>query len=469
MTTKASDATGAVAPVSQPVLLTAAATSLGIALQILDGRLQVFAVLFLAMAFVGATRGVLGRPLATIEHHGPALVDRVLGWSIAGFLVAHVIRFPSEHFKPTHLWMYVPFYLGLALVGLMVRQSFRSPQINLRRQLLLVVAVHVAMGGFLLLHAPEPPIDVFIFQRDSSAALLSGQNPYALTFPNIYVADTPYYGPGMVSQGRVLFGFVYMPISLLLILPGHLLGDFRFSHLAAMAVTALLMGTARPGRTAFLAAVLYLFHPRNLYVLSLGWTEPLVVALLALVVFCACRWRRGLPIAIGLLLVSKQYLVFAVPPLLLLGPTPLRWRDLRLPLAKAVAAGAVVSLPLALWDWRAFGHSVVTLQFHQPFREDALSFLAALAWLVGHHPPTVLAFIAAGGAIELTRRRCPHTPYGYSAAMAMVFFALFAFNKQAFCNYYHFVLGALCLAIAVWPAAPSTHQPLVETRGDLNP
>lgn len=27
----------------------------------------------------------------------------------------------------------------------------------------------------------------------------------------------------------------------------------------------------------------------------------------------------------------------------------------------------------------------------------------------------------------------------------------------------------LCLAIAVWPAAPSTHQPLVEAPGDLNP
>ena len=29
-----------------------------------------------------------------------------------------------------------------------------------------------------------------------------------------------------------------------------------------------------------------------------------------------------------------------------------------------------------------------------------------------------------------------------------MFFAFFAFNKQAFCNYYHFVIAALCCAIA---------------------
>jgi hypothetical protein len=35
-------------------------------------------------------------------------------------------------------------------------------------------------------------------------------------------------------------------------------------------------------------------------------------------------------------------------------------------------------------------------------------------------------------------------------AVAFVFFAFFAFNKQAFCNYYSFVVGALCVALGSW-------------------
>ena len=32
----------------------------------------------------------------------------------------------------------------------------------------------------------------------------------------------------------------------------------------------------------------------------------------------------------------------------------------------------------------------------------------------------------------------------------------FAFNKQAFCNYYHLVIGALCCAAGVSNAPPKT-------------
>ena len=30
--------------------------------------------------------------------------------------------------------------------------------------------------------------------------------------------------------------------------------------------------------------------------------------------------------------------------------------------------------------------------------------------------------------------------------MSLAFIGFFAFNKQAFCNYYYFVIGALCVA-----------------------
>ena len=37
-------------------------------------------------------------------------------------------------------------------------------------------------------------------------------------------------------------------------------------------------------------------------------------------------------------------------------------------------------------------------------------------------------------------------------AIATTFFAFFVFNKQAFCNYYFFVIGALYVTLAAWRA-----------------
>ena len=50
----------------------------------------------------------------------------------------------------------------------------------------LLLGLYVLCGLWLLRASPAPHIDVFVFQRDASAALLSGQNPYSMTFPNIY-------------------------------------------------------------------------------------------------------------------------------------------------------------------------------------------------------------------------------------------------------------------------------------------
>jgi hypothetical protein len=44
-------------------------------------------------------------------------------------------------------------------------------------------------------------------------------------------------------------------------------------------------------------------------------------------------------------------------------------------------------------------------------------------------------------------RKLPRTPATFALTVAFTFLVFFAFNKQAFCNYYHFVIGALCCAI----------------------
>ena len=41
-----------------------------------------------------------------------------------------------------------------------------------------------------------------------------------------------------------------------------------------------------------------------------------------------------------------------------------------------------------------------------------------------------------------------YTPAGFAACGSLVFFAFFAFAKQAFCNYYFMILGFICCAVA---------------------
>ena len=94
----------------------------------------------------------------------------------------------------------------------------------------------------------------------------------------------------------------------------------------------------------------------------------------------------------------------------------------------------------------------MTLQFHQPFRPDALSLLSWWANQGHEQPPVLISFVAAAAASALALWRLPRTPAGFGAAVGMTLCAFFVFNKQAFCNYYFFVVGALYASVAAWHA-----------------
>ena len=56
------------------------------------------------------------------------------------------------------------------------------------------------------------------------------------------------------------------------------------------------------------------------------------------------------------------------------------------------------------------------------------------------------ALVASVATLWTTR----NTPAGFAASTAMIMFAMFAFGSKAFCNYYYFVLGAMCIAVAAF-------------------
>lgn len=334
-----------------------------------------------------------------------------------------------------------------------------------------IVVLHLLLGVWMVRSSPSPHIDVFVFQQLGGKALLSGDNPYAVTYPDIYAntaqaQDRDVYGTGLSKDGQLAFGFPYPPLSLLMSTAGYAIGnDHRYAQVAAFSLAGLLIGlTARRSVAdaahlavwAPIASLLLLLTPRAFFIIGRGWTEPLVVFLLALTIFVAVRFPKVLPIALGLFLASKQYLVFAVPLAWLLVPDPRDWRATLKLIGGALLVTAVVSLPLALWDFRAFWHSMVTVQKVAPFREDALSWLV---WFYqrsggnGSPPGSWIAFAIAVPVLLLSLRYCPRTPGGFALALAAVYLPFIAFNKQAFANYYLFVLGALACALAASPPA----------------
>jgi hypothetical protein len=429
------------APVSAVAII-----AIGRALQIVNGILHPDALFWITVALAVAIAGaVFARParLARLDARIVLIV------AVAG-LAANIGQLYS---KPPILVAGLPpdsqadFNVRLALltgaafaaVGGALRPRWRGLAVAA------IVAAHFALGVWTIEESPAPKIDVHVFQRDAIAALRGGANPYELTFPNIYDSAS-YYGPGLSVDGRLQFGFPYFPLSLLLAMPGQVLaGDHRYAQLVAMELAAILMAFSRAGGFGLLAAALFLTTPRVFFVLEQAWTEPFVVSGFAAVVFAACRRPRVTPWLFGAFVALKQYLVLAVPAALLLV------RDRREAfhfLTRAAIAGAALTLPFVLWNPGAFWRSVVALQFHQPFRLDALSYLS---WwtLRGHtQPPELMSFVAAAIAAAISLWRLPRTPAGFAAAVALTFFAFFAFNKQAFCNYYFFVIGAFAVTLA---------------------
>ena len=360
--------------------------------------------------------------------------------------------------RPENLRLY---YAGVTSAAVLASGLLFDVRLMRRVYLPLLLGLHLLLGAWMIRSSPQPHIDVFVFQQDASRALLEGRNPYRIGFADIYHGtdqekDRSVYGDGLSADGKLRFGFPYPPLSLYFATAGYaLLGDHRYAQLVALTLAGVFVAYGRPGRTAALAAVLLLFTPRAFFILGRAWTEPFVVCALAATVFCACRGLRVLPIALGLLLASKQYLVFALPAVYLLVPPPRNWRSVLWLAGGALLTAAAVSAPLVLWDWRAFVHSAGTVQKLAPFREDALSYLVWISHQWGRRYDVGVAFAAMAVGTTVALWRCARDPAGFAAALALIYLPFIAFNKQAFANYYLFVIGALCCAVAATPVAPA--------------
>jgi hypothetical protein len=427
-------------------LLAAAAIALGQAIQSHLGFYTPEGLVWLTVA-LGCTTFAVAGPRRPAELRALMTVVLYAGivwqlWQLAGAEPAQALE--TRRLQSFHRWARIE--LLVVLAGMMPLRPVRLAWFPV------LAAIHVGMGLWILHWSPSPPIDVITVHNAALRAIVHGHNPYAITFANIYGAGSAYYAAGAESGGRVLFGYPYPPLSLLMVLPGYLLGDYRYAQLVAIVVTAALIAFARPSQRARLAGALFLTTPRAFFVLEQGWSEPSSLLLLALTIFVMLRagngprWADAGAVLAGLTLASKQYFAVMLPMLWRSGAAlgVSRTRLLRL----AIGAAAVVILPFFLWGPRAFLEDVVLLQLREPFRTDALSYLV---WVVrsGWPAPSMAWTVAAlAVALAIALARGERSPSGLAAGLAFTLLATFAFGKKAFCNYYFLVIGMLCCAVA---------------------
>ena len=125
------------------------------------------------------------------------------------------------------------------------------------------------------------------------------ENPYAIDFPDPYAAkNLPFYGKGLAVGGRLMFGYPYLPVLLLLVIPAYLAGDIRYAHIAAILIAAVLMHRIATDTIGRLAATLFLFTPWIFKLEELGWTDAFTVLFVTgtvymLVVYCKERHGRS--------------------------------------------------------------------------------------------------------------------------------------------------------------------------------
>ena len=333
-----------------------------------------------------------------------------------------------------------------------------------RRGFLCVLLVYFAFNLLVLRFHHHSPIDVILWENDSARTLLHGGDPYgsAVTHVDINPPELHLY-PGIAANGVVHVGFTYPPLVLLWVIPGYIAGDVRYPFLFGVGLSAALMFYIAPNLNGLGASILLLFLPKTTYVLTYGFSDPLIVVTLALTIACALRAPRWLPIALGLFFASKQYTIVALPLSALLLPE-FSWKKYLLLLTRAGAVVAVLLLPFLLWDPSGLWFGLVGFHLAVPMRTDALTLSALLVTHGFRTVPGWLVVLAIASASWFALKYASRTPAGFAVSVALVSLVTFVFSKQAFCGYYFYCAGALCLGLATaeFDLSPNTIFGLVK-------
>ena len=208
-------------------------------------------------------------------------------------------------------------------------------------------------------------------------------------------------------------------MTLLLTVPGQvLLGDFRYSELAALIAAAALIGFSAPGLPAKLAACLLLTTPRGLFVHRAGLDRADCHPAAGATLFTMQRRPLAGAWVGGLLIFAKQYL-FLAGPLFLRYALGHRRRNVIPILAFATLAPAAVNAAICAVASEFVHEQRVWLQTKEPFRTDSLSYLSWAAREGWGQGSFWWAVSAACIALVIALIVTPNTEGGFGASVAL--------------------------------------------------
>ncbi len=409
------------------------------------GLLQWSVVRFEVPIVIGLTVAALALAAWVVRRGDLDLDRRVAAAVLVGGAVVLVLVPMFSYLRGEGRTLAVLLLAGAAVVGgvLLLRPSPRATAVAAG----VGAATYVAVTAIAIRVDPAPRIDVWVILQQASDLLARGENIYAATWQD---------SPGVKDS------FTYLPWSAVLLAPGRLLfGDVRWSFVlwslvAFGAVWAL--GRSLPERRQWLAAFVILAlatAPGTLTQVDQSWTEPLLLAGLALWLLLVVRgraWWAVVPLALAC--ASKQHLALLLPILLVW--RPFGWR-------RTVATGALTGVLIAPWfvaSPRDFVHDTVTLLvgFH-PIRFANTWYLYFLNehgvalpfWVTG-----LVVLGALGVAVVLVARRQP-APAELVRWLALVLLAANLVNKQAFYNQYWLTAALVALSL-VAPESSDTSE-----------
>jgi len=323
-----------------------------------------------------------------------------------------------------------------------------------RRMFIPALTLLAATALLRILATPTPPIDVHFLLTDSTRGLVHGLNMYQQSWPGSH---------GLQDE------YPYLPWTSVLLLPAWLLThEVRVGLLVAIVVAAVtLRRLARrssidgrsPRNEAVSRAFLPLLvasYPLFAFQLQQSWSEPLLVALLAVMVLAVERGRMRLAVfTFALALASKQHIVLLLP-LAAFWPS-FGWRRT----VWSSAIGFVLVLPWLIASPKDMWDDAVLLNLHYPVLQrglDVPSFFDRHGVVLGFG----VTVVVVGLAYAVAFLRLPRNAAGFAAGSGLVQLALDVFNKQSFFNHYTLVMGLFAIAVV----ASNRARPRSATSGE---
>ncbi len=377
---------------------------------------------------------------------GRALV--LLVFCISLLFSVLMIRNPNIIYKDNEGYLNIINYLAIVVLALLLMLFVLK-----RKALFWVLFFVIFVAKILVLKvSPNPYIDVF---RSNSLAvdyLLSFNNPYSQTYPDIYSGLYDY-----------MPGFLYWPGYLIWSVPFKLVfGDIRFGMVLADALSAIaLLRISQKLNLNFefsmFLVLSWMLFPIRYFVIEQAWIDPLL--------FCAFVWsicfyleKRILlfGLTLGFLCSIKQYAVL-IPWFLI----PIIYRrsfgELKKVIVYCLCSVLVLFIFFLIWDFNGFLNMTVLNHWDANIRQDAYSMLPFLGRFIGLDlMQKISQFVVALSIFIPTLWLYMKKDIELKSVFACIltsFGISFFFGKFAFANYYDLLAGFTVVYIMFHAAA----------------